>query len=396
MKKYFIYILVILLILITGGTYFNQQLKIFTFSPTKSAIQPGIQLTEQQIKPSATTITTDATIPDIQVIAENLRIPWEIAFLPSGEMLVTQRPGRLLKFPLRDDQEKDLLPDPRPIEISGVAHVGEGGLLGLAVHPQFNQNQWIYLYHTTHTDTGLVNLVERYRLIDDQLTDKLIIIDHILGSQFHDGGRIKFGPDGYLYITTGDAQQSNLAQDINTLNGKILRLTENGDIPADNQFNNPNYSYGHRNVQGISWDDQNNLWATEHGRSGVQSGLDELNHIRSGQNYGWPEIQGDQTKTGITSPIVQSGPNDTWAPSGMVFWQGDIYFTGLRGQALYQYKIQTQQLIQHFRQQFGRLRTIVIGSDNLFYIATNNTDGRGEPQPGDDKIVRINPQIFKN
>src|SRR3989344_3317051 len=122
MKKYFIYILVILLILITGGTYFNQQLKIFTFSPTKSAIQPGIQLTEQQIKPSATTITTDATIPDIQVIAENLRIPWEIAFLPSGEMLVTERPGRLLKFPLRDDQEKDLLPDPRPIEISGVAH----------------------------------------------------------------------------------------------------------------------------------------------------------------------------------------------------------------------------------------------------------------------------------
>ncbi len=325
---------------------------------------------------------------DIEVIAENLQIPWEIAFLPNGDVLVTERPGTL----------KRIGKEGHVYNIESVEHVGEGGLLGLTLHPLFAKNNWIYLYLTTKVGDGLQNRVERYRLESDHLTEKTIIIENIPGAANHDGGRIAFGPDGYLYVTTGDAGKSNFAQDTTSLAGKILRLKDDGSIPSDNPFGNAVYSYGHRNSQGLAWDNKGQLWATEHGRSGVLSGLDELNLIEKGKNYGWPVIQGDEIKTGMKSPVIQSGSDETWAPAGAVFWNGSIFFSGLRGESLYEAKIidgNKVSLTVHFRQEFGRIRAVALGPDGYFYIITSNTDGRGVSKANDDKIIRINPKLFR-
>ncbi len=321
---------------------------------------------------------------DIEIIAENLNIPWEIAFLPDGELLVTERTGNLLKI-----NSKAIIP------IEGVRHIGEGGLLGLALHPKFTENHLIYLYHTTQSGNNITNVVERYRLENNQVTDKKIILQGIGGAANHDGGRIAFGPDGYLYITTGDAQNEQDSQRTSSLNGKILRIKDDGSIPSDNPFGNAIYSYGHRNPQGLAWDHQGNLWATEHGRSGILSGFDELNKIEKGKNYGWPIIQGEQTKTGMLSPVIQSGATTTWAPSGAAFYNGKIFFSGLRGETLYTYDIANKSLQTYLKGQLGRIRAVVLGPDNNLYITTSNRDGRGTIKAGDDKIIRVNPAYLQ-
>ena len=209
---------------------------------------------------------------------------------------------------------------------------------------------------------------------------------------------LAFGPDGYLYVTTGETGQSDLAQDTNSLAGKILRVASDGQIPADNPFSNAVYSYGHRNSQGLAWDDNGQLWATEHGRSGLQSGYDELNLITKGANYGWPAIQGDESSPGMVAPVANSGPDETWAPAGLAYWDHSLFFGGLRGSTLYEAKIlpgNKLELIGHFRNQLGRIRAVVAGPDGFLYISTSNTDGRGQPKGGDDKILRVNPQIFR-
>lgn len=328
--------------------------------------------------------SSQQTEEDIEVIAQNLNIPWEVAFLPTGEILVTERPGTLL-----------LIKNRQKISIEGVAHVGEGGLLGLAIHPDFVNNHLIYLYLTTETSQGLTNRVERYKLEGNQLSEQKVILQGIAGASNHDGGRIAFGPDGYLYITTGDAQNSESSQDINSLNGKILRVKDDGSIPSDNPLGNAVYSLGHRNSQGLAWDDRGRLWATEHGRSGIQSGLDELNFIEKGKNYGWPIIQGDQTREGMVSPVIQSGSSATWAPAAAAFYDGSIFFGGLRGEALFEYKIAEKSLKEYLQGQFGRIRAVVFGPDGYLYLTTSNTDGRGNPKEGDDKLIKVNPKIFR-
>ncbi len=323
----------------------------------------------------------------IKIIAQDLNIPWEIVFLPDGDMLVTERTGTLKRIGEKGGIYK----------VEGVEHIGEGGLLGMALHPDFEENKWIYLYVTTKKDNGLVNRVERYSFDDHKLLDKKIIIDNIPGAIYHDGGRMAFGPDGYLYITTGDARRPKLAQDINSLAGKILRLDDNGRIPKDNPFGNAVYSYGHRNPQGLSWDSDGNLWATEHGRSGALSGYDELNLIEKGKNYGWPEIQGSEEKDGMVPPVIHSGPKTTWAPAGALFWNGNIFFTGLRGSSLYKVDISKNPVVldKYLENKFGRLRVVVLGPDGYFYLATSNRDGRGELFEGDDKIIRVDPDLFR-
>ncbi|MEK7085097.1 MAG: PQQ-dependent sugar dehydrogenase, partial [Patescibacteria group bacterium] len=223
-----------------------------------------------------------APAPAVSVAAENLEIPWDIAFLPDGNMLVSERPGRLSLIYKNGK---------RNVIFEGSAqHTGEGGLLGMTLHPDFKNNHFIYLYLTVLREAAPPspdlpagarggrneNRVERWRLENGKLTDKKLIIEKIPGAPYHDGGRIEFGPDGYLYIATGDATQGKLAQDKNSLAGKILRLKADGAIPPDNPFGNAVYSYGHRNPQGLAWDQEGRLWSTEHGRSGALSGLDEI------------------------------------------------------------------------------------------------------------------------
>ncbi|MBI4092002.1 MAG: PQQ-dependent sugar dehydrogenase [Candidatus Levybacteria bacterium] len=317
--------------------------------------------------------------PAISMFAENLEVPWAMDFLPDGRMLVTERPGRVSVIDKNGQVSQ--------IANINVRTVSESGLHGVAVDPEFDSYSYIYLYYTYSDDgNNTLNRVARYKFENNNLREDKIIVDRIPGASNHDGGRIKFGPDNFLYITTGDAQEPSLAQDRDSLAGKILRVTRDGDPVPGNSFATRIYSYGHRNPQGITWDDSNRLWETEHGSSAT----DELNLIMPGKNYGWPEIRGDQTRTGMVSPVTQSG-NQTWAPGGAAFLNGSIFFTGLRGSALYEYKINEKRLGEHFKNEYGRLRDVVAGPDNLLYVTTSNRDGRGNPRSGDDKILRINP-----
>ena len=204
----------------------------------------------------------------------------------------------------------------------------------------------------------------------------------------HDGGQLAFGPDEMLYISTGDANIQNLAQDKNSLNGKILRLHDDGSVPDDNPFGNAVYSYGHRNPQGLAWDDNSSLWAAEHGPSGLETGNDELNLIEKGKNYGWPVIRGQEAKAGMEKPVIESGRNETWAPSGLAFFAGRLYFAGLKGETLYAFNPGNAELKKYFAGQYGRLRAVKTWLGGL-YFTTSNTDGRGNPTGGDDKLILI-------
>ncbi|MFH1646119.1 MAG: PQQ-dependent sugar dehydrogenase [Chloroflexota bacterium] len=316
-------------------------------------------------------------------LARGLEIPWALDFLPDGSIIFTERVGRIRLV----DAHQGLMPASL-LTVNDVAARGEGGLLGIAVHPDFNVNGFTYVYYTRQDGNNLVNRVARYIKKDDILVDGEVILDGIPAGNIHNGGRIKFGPDGRLYITTGDSGVAELAQDLTSLAGKILRLEDDGAVPEDNPFpGSPVYSYGHRNPQGLAWDDRGRLWATEHGSQAT----DELNLIRPGANYGWPHIRGEATAEGMVSPVLQSG-GDTWAPSGAAFWKGSIFFSGLRGQSLYQAEIsgETAALRRHLERNFGRLREVVVGPDGLLYLLTSNRDGRGVPTADDDQLIRIN------
>jgi glucose/arabinose dehydrogenase len=226
---------------------------------------------------------------------------------------------------------------------------------------------------------------------NNELISEEIIVDKIPGASNHDGGRIKFGPDKMLYIGTGDAQEPSRSQDTNSLAGKILRVSEEGKVEV--------YSYGHRNVQGLTWDTNGTMYSTEHGRSGVQSGFDELNLVKQGKNYGWPDSEGDKTLPGTVGPIKHSGATNTWAPSGMAYLSGSIFFGGLRGQALYEAVLngnKVSQVKEHFKGLYGRIRDVVVGPDNMVYFTTSNRDGRGNPTNEDDRIIRVNPAQLAN
>src|SRR3989339_352694 len=297
----------------------------------------------QQIIPQLNNQETNTTA--VSTVAEDLEIPWSVAFLPDGRMLVTERPGRVRMI------SKVGQLNPSPIAtISEVKHIGEGGLLGIAIHPEFAGNQYVYLYYTySNTGNNTLNKVVRFKFENDQLINDKVIVDSIPGAANHNGGRIKFGPDNFFY------------------------------------------SYGHRNPQGLAWDKDGRLWATEHGRSGIHSGLDEINLVEPGKNYGWPTIQGDEKRQGMETPQLNSG-SDTWAPAGAVFVGDSLFFSGLRGQALYEAVIAGDDISfkEHFKGEFGRIRNVVLGSDGYLYITTSNRDGRGTVKTGDDKIIKIN------
>ena len=322
------------------------------------------------------------------VFAKDLDTPWSMAFLPNGDMLVTERSGKIVRIGQ----------DGKTFPIKGVTETSEGGLLGLALHPDFAKNHLLYLYLTT-SKGGLHNQVVRYTLSGDTLTFNKTIIADIPAGDMHDGGGIAFGPDGKLYVTTGENYTTpNLAQDKQSLAGKILRINDDGSTPSDNPFGNLVWSYGHRNPQGITWDNQGRMWATEHGPSAAQgSGQDELNLIVKGGNYGWPIVHGSETAKGMRSPIIQSGSATTWAPSGIAYADGSLFFAGLRGQTLYQAvlgKGDTVTLKEHFAGKYGRLRAVAV-HDGVLYFSTSNRDGRGSPKADDDRIFQAPLSMFK-
>ncbi|MBD3244780.1 MAG: PQQ-dependent sugar dehydrogenase [Candidatus Moranbacteria bacterium] len=400
MKKTIIFLAILILIALLGFYLFslNQKGSIKSILNQTPSLSPKVepeglpevqQNRKAQKQPKNSENSSEQST--VQVIAENLNIPWEIAFLPDKTLLITQRSGELLRITQNQSSK---------IPIQGVEHVGEGGLLGLALHPDFESNQWIYLYLTTKKTSGLVNRVERYQFDpeNNSLNNKKIIIDDIPGASYHDGGRIAFSPNNYLFITTGDATREDLAQDKNSLAGKILRLDQNGKIPEGNPFENEVYSFGHRNPQGLAWDSRGRLWASEHGPSGLASGQDEINLIEKGQNYGWPIIKGDQTAQGMKAPVIQSGQETTWAPAALEIINDKIYFAGLRGSAIYTTQIKKNQLnnLKTFiKDKYGRLRIIKQGPDGFLYLATSNRDGRGSINQGDDKLIKIKPEFFE-
>jgi glucose/arabinose dehydrogenase len=331
----------------------------------------------------------------VEELATGLDTPWELAFAPDGRIFVTERPGRL-----RVIENGQLRSEP-VANVPDVTERGEGGLLGLALAPDFATSGNLYLYHT-YTDNGTKNRVVRYTLTDRAgargLGGQQIIVDDIPGAGNHNGGRIAFGPDGKLYVTNGDAANTALAQDRNSLAGKILRIEPDGSVPADNPFpGSPVYSYGHRNPQGLAWQEgTNQLYATEHG----PSANDEVNRIVPGGNFGWPTITGTQTQQGLITPIITSGGGNTWAPSGATFvkantfpqLRGSLLFAGLRSTTLWQLTVDSPpRLTPLLEDEYGRLRAVSEGPDGNLYVLTSSLDGRGSPTDADDRVLRLVP-----
>ncbi|OGM57106.1 hypothetical protein A2955_02000 [Candidatus Woesebacteria bacterium RIFCSPLOWO2_01_FULL_37_19] len=393
MRRGFVLPVILIIILVIGALF----ILVWTRRSGTNINKDIESVTELPIKPqgNANSAPSDVDIPTVSIVATGLDTPWAIAFLPGGGLLVTERQGSVRLVDTNGHlQEKPVA------EISNVREIGEGGLLGIALHPDFLTNNFVYFYYTYSESGGnTLNRVVRMVYKNGQLTEERIMVDGIPGAANHNGGRIKFGPDKMLYITTGDAQNPSSAQDKNSLSGKILRVDSDGNPAFGNPYGNRTYSFGHRNPQGIIWDKDGSLWETEHGPSGAETGNDEFNRIDIGKNYGWPEIRGKEGREGMVTPNLESGRSDTWAPSGLASLptqtglSSRFYFAGLRGEALYEVNVvgNSASLKTHFKGEYGRIREVILGPDNMLYISTSNRDGRGDPKPGDDKILRINP-----
>jgi quinoprotein glucose dehydrogenase len=372
-------------------------------------------------KPQA---VADRYVPDPKVRVESwvtgLDTPWSLVFLPDGRALVSERDGRI-----RLIVNGKLRPKPYA-RLDGVASGssgvfdflvrlvvgGESGLMGLAVHPEFPRQPYIYAMHSYLSEGGrgeggVKNRVIRLRHEGETARLDKVIIDNIPGARNHDGGRLGFGPDGMLYITTGEVFEAELAADLGSLAGKILRLDPDGGIPADNPFaGSPVYSYGHRNPQGLAWHPGTGaLFASEHGPSGEFGfgAYDEVNVIKPGLNYGWPRVTGAPGDRRYQDPIA-AWPNVTTPPAGMAFWRDGLFIATLGSEALLRLGVQGREgkwrvtsverwfMARSGEARFGRLRDAVVGPDGALYVLTSNRDGRGDPQDGDDRILRIRPR----
>lgn len=329
--------------------------------------------------------TQESKNESIQVLATNLKKPWAIAFA-KDRIFVTEKDGAI-----RVVQSNTLLDE--PLAVLRTANVFGGGLLGITTHPDFENNHYLYVYYTYSENSTLLNKVLRITESKNKLQDATTIIDRIPGSQFYNGGIVKFGPDKKLYVATGlPSENSHDSQDMSSLAGKILRLNDDGTIPDDNPFpNSPVFSLGHRNPQGMAWDKNGNLYVTELG----PTKNDEINLVRAGQNYGWPE-QECSGKENFVDSIMCYDPSIE--PGGIVFYSGDkleydgsLIMATLRGSNLYKLdisenKVSTQKSILGGT---GRIRDVGEGPDGYLYIITSNTDGKAFPDKLDDKLIRI-------
>lgn len=363
----------------------------------------------------------------VETVAYGLRVPWGLAWMPDGRMLITERTGRLMVVQPGERQAHLLT------VVQNVHFGSEQGLLGIALSPAFATDRLIYLSYTTRDDAGRrINRVVRFCLRDSQLTAGTILVDNLPANEHHNGLPLHFGPDGKLYAGTGEAIHQELSQDMRSLAGKILRLNPDGSVPADNPFaNSPIWALGIRDCQGFDWQPATGLMlATDHGPTFPLDGWggdDEVNFIQPGHNYGWPLYHGPKTAPGYEPSLVHW--NYTQAPSGAAFyngqafpgWQGRFFFAGLRGEALWcltiargpaeadaapacgadaegmwqadrpQDDVRVVLVDKVLYRQFGRLRCVAVGPDGYLYLSTSNRDGHGQPGPADDRVLRLIP-----
>jgi glucose/arabinose dehydrogenase len=349
-----------------------------TPGPTTSASTSGTAT------PAAPRTTPPAPRPDATprvagVVARDLEAPWAIAFLPDGDALVTERDrARIVRVSARGGV--------RPVgEVAGVQAQGEGGLLGLAVSPTFARDRFVFVYFTADDDNRVVRMTYG---ADGRLGSPQVILSGIEKAGIHNGGRLAFGPDGFLYVATGDASERGLSQDRRSLNGKVLRITADGAAAPGNPFPGSRvWTYGHRNVQGLGWDSRGRLWASEFG----QRDWDELNLLVPGRNYGWPDVEGPSDDNRYEPPQAAWRTDDN-SPSGVAVAGDAVYMAGLRGARLWQIAVNGTRAGRprdFLRSDYGRLRAVTVAPDGSLWVSTSNRDGRGDPRDGDDKILRV-------
>jgi glucose/arabinose dehydrogenase len=362
-----------------------------SMSPTTTSAESDTTSTEQM---TTTSQPSAATAEDLVVdtVATGLDTPWEMRFLPEGDLVVTERAGRILRVEL---------PGGRVTELGSVpaAEEGEGGLMGLAVDPGFPEQPYFYVAYTYSGDDGLATRVSRLSFVEGGIAEETVLLDGIPAAGNHNGSRVAFGPDGALYVTTGDAGERSLAQDRGSLSGKVLRLTPEGKAAEDNPFpGSPVFTLGHRNPQGLAWHPGTQApFVTEHG----PDANDEVNALQPGGNYGWPEVGGQAGDPRFEDAVTSWTP--TIAPAGAVFydsdaipgWRGSLLLVTLKDRDLRRLVpaddefsgVAEEEIL--FDEEFGRLRAIAVAPDGSLYLATSNRDGRGSPGEGDDRILRV-------
>jgi len=353
-------------------------------------------------KGAGETATAGATPFRVETFASGLTVPWSIVFVPDGRIFITERPGRV-----RVIENGKLRTEPLAT-IADVEPSGESGLMGLTLHPQFADNHLLYLAYAYRGNGQRVRVV-RLKETSSGLVERKVIIEDIPAAANHDGCPLRFGPDGKLYITTGDATERELAQRLDSLAGKTLRVNEDGTVPQDNPFvgqagARPEiWSYGHRNSQGLDWQPGTNvMFQTEHGPSGFDGpgGGDEVNIVERGKNYGWPVIHHKETHAGMEPPLLEYTP--AVAPASGMFYRGaafpefrgNFFFGCLRGQCIIRVVLDGRRVVSQerlLREDYGRIRDVAEGPDGAIYFSTSNRDGRGRPASGDDRILRLVP-----
>jgi len=339
----------------------------------------------------------------VETVASGLEVPWGFAFLSNGDLLFTERPGRV-----RIIEGGNLRAEP-VFKVPDVEPSGESGLMDISLHPNFEGNKFVYLAYAYRGDGGQRVKVVRYRFDGKTFLEPKTIIEKIPASPNHAGTRTRFGPDGKLYVTTGDSTDWNLAQKHDSIAGKTLRLNDDGSVPPDNPFINDQsfrpeiYSYGHRNAQGLDWTTDGLMFQTEHGPSGFEGkggGADEVNLVERGKNYGWAEIWGKQTREGMVAPLLEYTP--ACAPASAHIYKGDqfpsmqgnLLFGCLRGERIIRVILNGSNVVSQenlLEEKFGRIREVGESPDGYIYFSTSNRDGRGTPAETDDRILRLVP-----
>jgi glucose/arabinose dehydrogenase len=351
---------------------------------SKEAASPS---TAASPSPAPTTAGAPAkgSVKVVSTLAEELESPWGAAVMPGGDLLVTSRDeGTITRVDAESGEKTEIG------SVPGVAPGGEGGLLGLAISPSFASDRQVYVYFTTASDNRIARLLyDEQKPAGQQLGAPDTVLRGIPKGVIHNGGRIAFGPDKMLYAGTGETGETGLAQDKESLGGKILRMTPDGrPVHGNPEADSVVYSYGHRNVQGLAWDSEKRLWAAEFG----QNTWDELNLVEPGKNYGWPEVEGKGGRPGFVDPVAQWRTTEA-SPSGIAYAQGSIWMAGLLGERLWRIPLSgtapSADPQPFLEEEYGRLRTVVPAGGNKLWLLTSETDTRGTPESGDDKILQL-------